>query len=93
LLRDEYEFEAFYNVAITPWLQLTPDIQVIIAAQKTIHRRSRPAPGTALIVGLVLNSRIDENDFKIVCFRLDVVGEELIVDQRTWVKRPFMSNC
>jgi hypothetical protein len=34
LLRDEYEFEAFYNVAITPWLQLTPDIQVIRGAQK-----------------------------------------------------------
>ena len=34
LLRDEYGFEAFYNVAITPWLQLTPDIQVIRGAQK-----------------------------------------------------------
>jgi porin len=34
LLRDEYGFEAFYNFAITPWLQLTPDIQVIRPAQK-----------------------------------------------------------
>ena len=33
-LRDEYGFEAFYNFAITPWLQLTPDIQVIRPAQK-----------------------------------------------------------
>jgi porin len=33
-LRDEYGFEAFYNVAITPWLQLTPDIQVVRGAQK-----------------------------------------------------------
>lgn len=34
LLRDEYGFEAFYNVAITPWLRLTPDIQVVRGAQK-----------------------------------------------------------
>jgi porin len=34
LLRDEYGFEAFYNVAITPWLLLTPDIQVVRGAQK-----------------------------------------------------------
>jgi porin len=34
LLRDEYGVEAFYNIAITPWLQLTPDIQVIKPAQK-----------------------------------------------------------
>jgi Carbohydrate-selective porin, OprB family len=34
LLRDEYGFEAFYNIAITPWLQLTPDIQIVRGAQK-----------------------------------------------------------
>jgi carbohydrate-selective porin OprB len=34
LLRDEYGFEAFYNVAITPWLMVTPDIQVVRGAQK-----------------------------------------------------------
>ena len=33
-LRDEYGFEAYYNFAITPWLQLTPDIQVARGAQK-----------------------------------------------------------
>ena len=33
-LRDEYGFEAFYNIAITPWLQLTPDIQIVRGAQK-----------------------------------------------------------
>ena len=32
-LRDEYGFEAFYNFAITPWLMLTPDLQVIRGAQ------------------------------------------------------------
>lgn len=34
LLRDEYGVEAYYNLAITPWLKLTPDIQFIRPAQK-----------------------------------------------------------
>src|ERR1044071_3347417 len=38
LLRDEYGFEAFYNVALTPWLLLTPDLQVIRGAQKDTIR-------------------------------------------------------
>ncbi len=33
-LRDEYGFEAYYNFAITPWMQLTPDIQIVRGAQK-----------------------------------------------------------
>ena len=33
-LRDELGFEAFYNVALTPWLYLTPDVQVVGPAQK-----------------------------------------------------------
>ena len=32
-LRDEWGFEAYYNVALTPWLLLTPDVQVIGPAQ------------------------------------------------------------
>lgn len=35
LFRDEWGFEAFYNIAITPWLLLTPDLQVIGPAQKS----------------------------------------------------------
>ena len=61
LLRDEYGFEAFYNIAITPWLQLTPDIQVVRGAQKNKFSLS-PLPailskksiGTATILGLRL---------------------------------------
>jgi porin len=34
-LRNEYGVEAYYNIAITPWLKLTPDIQVVRPAQKT----------------------------------------------------------
>jgi porin len=33
-LRDEWGFEAYYNLALTPWLLVTPDIQVIGPAQK-----------------------------------------------------------
>jgi porin len=33
-LRNEYGVEAYYNVAITPWMKLTPDVQVIRPAQK-----------------------------------------------------------
>jgi porin len=67
LLRDEYGFEAFYNIAITPWLQLTPDIQIVRGAQKekiTIGTgpgpigipfiASRKSIGTTTILGLRL---------------------------------------
>ena len=65
LLRDEYGFEAFYNIAMTPWLMLTPDIQVVRGAQKekvTIGTgpgplgvpfiASRKSIGTATVLGL-----------------------------------------
>lgn len=65
LLRDEYGFEAFYNIAITPWLQLTPDIQVVRGAQKEKIQigqdllglpviTGRKSIGTATILGLRL---------------------------------------
>ena len=59
LLRDEYGFEAYYNVAITPWLQLTPDIQVVRPAQKEFLDTSGIIParnyvGTATVFGLRL---------------------------------------
>ncbi len=61
LLRDEYGFEAFYNVAITPWLLLTPDIQVVRGAQKDKFTLS-PLPaivskksiGTTTVLGVRL---------------------------------------
>ena len=59
LLRDEYGFEAFYNIAITPWLMVTPDIQVVRGAQRNKFALS-PLPaiiskksiGPATILGL-----------------------------------------
>jgi porin len=51
-LRNEYGFEAFYNFAITPWLQLTPNIQVIRPAQK--ETISGENVHTATVLGLRL---------------------------------------
>jgi porin len=32
-LHDEWGVEAFYNIAVTPWAQVTPDIQYIDGAR------------------------------------------------------------
>ena len=59
-LRDESGFEAFYNIAITPWMQLTPDIQVIRPSQKEVIDRvglttvDRKNVHTATVLGLRL---------------------------------------
>lgn len=65
LLRDEYGFEAYYNFAITPWLKLTPDIQVVRGAQKNkvsigtgplglLPRVDKKSIGMATILGIRL---------------------------------------
>jgi porin len=65
LLRDEYGFEAYYNFAITPWLMLTPDLQVVRGAQKDQHtissgplgvlsRIDKQSIGTSTVLGLRL---------------------------------------
>ena len=46
-LNNEHGFEVFYEVAITPWMYLTPDIQVILP--------SRDRADTLLISGLRVN--------------------------------------
>lgn len=51
-LRDEYGGEIFYNFAITPWLLLTPDLQVIRPAQK--ETISGENVNTAVVLGLRL---------------------------------------
>jgi porin len=61
-LRDEYGFEAYYNFAITPWLRLTPDIQIVRGAQKDKITLGSPIPvitsrksiGTSTTLGLRL---------------------------------------
>jgi len=56
-LQDEYGFEAFYNIAITPWMLLTPDLQVIRGAQKetfNIDPAQRNSIDTAVVLGVRL---------------------------------------
>jgi porin len=36
ILRDEQGFEAYYNCALTPWMKLTPNIQIVRPAQKDV---------------------------------------------------------
>ena len=62
LFRDEYGVEAYYNFAITPWMKLTPDIQIIRPAQKDKVSVVRTVPpviekegiDTATVLGLRL---------------------------------------
>lgn len=50
-LRDEWGFEAFYNVALTRWLLLTPDVQVIGPAQKRQINNGKGV-GMATVLGV-----------------------------------------
>jgi porin len=57
ILRDEQGLEAYYNIGITPWMQLTPDIQVVKGAQE--YERASGIPlkeeiHTATVLGLRL---------------------------------------
>jgi len=62
LLGDEQGFEAYYNFALTPWMKLTPDIQVINPAQQNALSIlsivppviSRTGISTATVIGLRL---------------------------------------
>lgn len=62
LLRNEQGFEAYYDLAITPWMRLTPDIQVISPAQRqVVSIGGQPPPivnkrdiNTATVAGLRL---------------------------------------
>ena len=55
-LRDEWGVELYYNMALTPWMLLTPDIQVIGPSQKReiTGLVTREAIGTATVLGVRL---------------------------------------
>jgi porin len=56
-LRDEWGIEIFYNFAITPWMLLTPDLQIIAGSQRqrvTGRIVEREFIGTGTILGLRL---------------------------------------
>ncbi len=40
----EHQFEGFYNLHLTPWLQLTGDLQIIRRCARTSIRPSSPGP-------------------------------------------------
>lgn len=52
-LEDEHGFEVFYNIAITPWMLLTPDLQVLWGAQKERFRSGKNID-TAAVLGFRL---------------------------------------
>jgi porin len=54
-LRDEQGLEVFYNIAVTPWAQLTPNIQVIKGAQKYTIDNGRENIHTDTVLGLRFN--------------------------------------
>jgi porin len=64
-LRDEYGFEFFYNIAITPWMMLTPDVQVIRPSQK---QKLNPGPRPPLTI-----TTKDVNTVTVLGLRLQVV--------------------
>jgi carbohydrate-selective porin OprB len=43
-LGDGQEVELFYNIAVTPWSNLTPDLQVIVPTQEEVD--------TSVVVGV-----------------------------------------
>ena len=45
-LRAEHQFEAYYNLHVTPWLQLTGDLQML--------RAVRPGVAAATVPGIRL---------------------------------------
>jgi porin len=53
-LRDEWGFEAFYNIALTPWMLLTPDVQVIGPSQRrqATDLLTREYIATATVLGV-----------------------------------------
>ena len=53
-LRDEWGFEGYYNVALTRWLLVTPDVQVIGPSQrqKLVSFVGRQYIGTATVLGV-----------------------------------------
>jgi porin len=51
-LEDEYGFEMYYNVALTPWMLLTPDLQVIEGAQKRYATGARNTIDAAVVLGM-----------------------------------------
>ena len=44
--------ELFYNIAVTPWCHVTPDLQVVLPARDDTLPPNRESIDTALVLGL-----------------------------------------
>jgi len=64
-LRDEYGVEAYYNIAITPWMKLTPDVQFVRPAQKDVLQIDKEA--------LLLSKKKSVDTVTVVGIRLQVI--------------------
>jgi porin len=53
LLRDEQGVEAYYNLALTPWAHLSPDVQVVRGGRTPVPPAQMPID-TAVVLGLRL---------------------------------------
>lgn len=54
-IRDDHIVELFYNIAVTPWFHLTPDLQILVPAREqtfALLPRNRDAIDTALVLGI-----------------------------------------
>jgi len=54
-LRDEQGFELYYNFALTPWAQLSPNFQVVGGGQRQTVDGGFQDVSTAMVLGLRLN--------------------------------------
>lgn len=57
-LSDEWGFEAFYNIALTGWLLLTPDIQVIGPSQNERITSTMPRLAESISTATVIGFRL-----------------------------------
>jgi porin len=64
-LRDEYGVEVYYNIALTPWMKLTPDLQVIRPAQQDVLQTDKEH--------LLLSKKKEVDTATIIGLRLQVV--------------------
>lgn len=61
-VRDDQAIELFYNITVTPWFHLTPDLQVLIPARERTLPPGAESINTAVVLGL--RAKID---FRIAC--------------------------
>jgi porin len=49
---DDQAVEMFYNIAVTPWFNVAPDLQVVLPAREETLPPNRQSIDTSLVLGL-----------------------------------------